>query len=118
MFPEGSGNKTQADRVGPVNVISNVLISSWRLSEAVCVWKSADQLTARAAATALETRFSLLGILFEWTALNKLEASGMLSLCDPLLGGGAGATRDPVVYCYSCVGLTVCVFITNTTSQR
>ena len=32
-----SSSKTQAGHVGPVNVICNVLITSWRLGEAVCV---------------------------------------------------------------------------------
>lgn len=37
---KSAGNKTQADRVGPVNVISKVLITSWRLCESRVCWES------------------------------------------------------------------------------
>lgn len=63
------GNKTQADHVGPVNVICKVLITTWRLCEAVCAGSQLSRQrrpdllppnnTARATATALETGFSL-----------------------------------------------------------
>lgn len=84
MFPQGRGNKSQADPVGPVNVISDVLIRSWRLREAVCAGSQPSRQqnnTSRAAATAPGNEiFSLLGILFEWAALNKLGAGRMLGL--------------------------------------
>lgn len=44
------GNKTQADHVGPVNVISKVLITSWRLCESCVCWKSAAVAVLSAAA--------------------------------------------------------------------
>lgn len=102
------GNKTQADHVGPVNVICKVLITTWRLCEAVC---AGSQLSRQLRPDLLPKQhgsshgdslgneiFSLLMILFEWAALNKLRASQMLCLCDPFLLRGGGAARDPVLF--------------------
>lgn len=89
------GNKSQADHVGPVNVICKVLITTWRLGEAVCAGsqlRRPDLLPKHDASHSDSLGneiFSLLGIPFEWAALNKLRASQMLCLCDPfLLRGG------------------------------
>lgn len=107
VSPEGlqynpGGNKSQADHVGPVNIICKVLITTWRLCEAVC---TESQLSCQWCPDLLPKQpgsshgdspgneiFSLLGILFEWAALNKLRASQMLCLCDPFLlrGGEVG----------------------------
>lgn len=110
------GNKTQADHVGPVNVICKVLITTWRLCEAVCAGsqlsrqRRPDLLPKQPGASHGDSLgneiFSLLMILFEWAALNKLRGSQMLCLCDPLSPqgwwggweGGGGAAGDPVLF--------------------
>lgn len=108
------GNKTQAGHVGPVNVICKVLITTWHLCEAVCAGsqlrrqRRPDLLPKQHDASHGDSLgneiFSLLGILFEWAALNKLRASQMLCLCDPVspLGcwrEGRGGGAQPEILC-------------------
>lgn len=106
------GNKTQADHVGPVNVICKVLITTWHLCEAVCAGsqlrrqRRPDLLLKQHDASHGDSLgneiFSLLGILFEWAALNKLRASQMLCLYDPLspLGcWGRGGAQPEILCC-------------------
>lgn len=90
-----------------------MLITTWRLCEAVC---AGSQLSRQQRPDLLSKQhgprrgdslgneiFSLLGILFEWAALNKLRGSQMLCLCDPLPpegfgGAGWGAATDLVLF--------------------
>ena len=141
LYPGGQkynpgGNKTQADHVGPVNVICKALITTWRLCEAVC---AGSQLSRQRRPDLLPEQrgpshgdslgneiFSLLGILFELAASNKLRASQMLCLCvtpfssgvggrERRGGGGGCSQRSCVVYCHSCGGLAdgLCVQCTQ-----
>lgn len=119
------GNKTQADHVGPVNVICKVLITTWRLCEA------GSQLSRQRRPDLLPKQhgpgpgdspgneiFSLLTLPFERAALNKLRAVRMLFVWSPFSSGAGGRSRRScVVYCHSCEGLTVCVFTTHKLSQ-
>lgn len=110
-----------------------MLITTWRLCEAVC---AESQLSCQWCPDLLPKQrgsshgdslgneiFSLLGILFEWAALNKLRASQMLCLCDPFLirDGGVGvgaAARDPVLFTVIHVEGRVFVCLPHTTSHR
>lgn len=111
-----------------------MLITTWHLCEAVCAGsqlsrqRRPDLLPKQRGASHGDSLgneiFSLLGILFEWAALNKLRASQMLCLCDPFLlcwgggtRGGGHSQRSCVVYCHSCGGERVCVFTTHNVSQ-
>lgn len=119
------GNKTRADHVGPVNVICRVLITTWRLCEAVC---AGSQLSRQRRPDLLPKQHWLEPWRQPWKRdflsvgdpvwmarfkqiKDRVRCCVCVTLCP--VGREGHSQRPCVVYCHSWRGNGLCVYHTQ-----